>query len=118
MSFLPGLSTFWADLQKIFAFAPVIAALDPNAAGGIAVASAAVAALQPTVQAVVAASSSPQTHEQIVAAVTSAVTAGSTELVKLGVMSATTDQHVQAVAPLINAAVAASGLATPAVAPA
>ena len=105
------LATLWADLMKVFAFAPVVAALDPNASKGIAVASAAVAALQPTVAAIHAASDGTLTHEQLVEQVTTAVASSSSELSKLGIVSSTTDAHLQAAVPLINAAVAVSGLA-------
>ena len=105
------LSTLWADLQKIFAFAPVVAALDPNAAGGIATASAAIAALQPVINEVHAASDGTLDHAALVAQVTSAVSKSSAELSKLGILDAATNEHLQAAAPLINAAVAVSGLA-------
>lgn len=111
MSFLPGLATVWADLKKIFAFAPVVAAIDPNAAGGIATAAAAVQALQPVVQAVQDANNGTLNHADLVNKVTDAVVQSSAELAKAGVLSTTTDQHVQAAAPLIHAAVAVSGLA-------
>lgn len=105
------LDTIWADLKKLFAFAPVIAAVDPNAAGGIATAEAAVAALQPTVKAVQDAANGTLGHAELVSKVTDAVAASSASLTKLGLVNGTTDQHIQAAAPLINAAVAVSGLA-------
>lgn len=111
MSFLPGLATLWADLKKIFAFAPVVAAVDPNAANGIAHAAAAVQALQPVVQAVHEVNGGTLTHGELVDKVTDAVAQSSSELAKAGVLSTTTDQHIQAAAPLIHAAVAVSGLA-------
>lgn len=111
-------STIWADLLKIFAFAPVVAAADPHAAQGIATAEAAVAALQPTVTAVQAAANGGLNHADLVSAVTTAVSASSTKLVAMGVMSGTTDQHIRALVPVINAAVAVSGLATGPVTPA
>ena len=117
MSFLPGLATLWADLQKIFAFAPVVAAIDPNAAGGIATAVAAITDLQPTVTAVQTAANGGLNHADLVTAVTAAVSASSTQLVAAGVMSGTTEQHIQAIVPVINAAVALSGLAAPAPVP-
>ena len=113
MSFLPGLATVWADLKKIFAFAPVVAAIDPNAAAGIATAAAAVQALQPVVQAVHDANGGNLSHADLVSKVTDAVAQSSAELVKAGVLSTTTDQHIQAAAPLIHTAVAISGLAVP-----
>ena len=106
-------SNLWADLLKIFAFAPVVAAVDPNAAHGIATAEAAVTALQPTVAAVQAAANGALNHADLVSSVTNAVSASSTKLVAMGVMSGTTDQHIQALVPVINAAVAVSGLAAP-----
>lgn len=109
--FLPGLATVWADLKKIFAFAPVVAAIDPQAAGGIATAAAVVQALQPVVQAVQDANGGTLSHADLVAKVTDAVAQSSTELAKAGMLSTATDQHVQTVAPLIHAAVTVSGLA-------
>lgn len=108
------LSTLWADLQKLFAFAPIVAAVDPAEAGNIALASAAVAALQPTVTAVQNAANGTLAHADLVAGVTAAVSGSSAELTSLGLVTSTLDQHLQAAAPLINAAVAISGLAKPA----
>lgn len=111
MSFLPGLATVWADLKKIFAFAHIIAAVDPGAAPDVARAEAAVAALQPTVKAVQDAANGALSHDELVVKVTDAVAASSASLAKQGLLSGTTDQHIQAAAPLIHAAVAVSGLA-------
>ena len=109
------LEKLWGDFMKLFTLAPVIAPIvavaDPNAAQGVATVEAGLVALQPTVNAVNTALGGNQTHEQLVTAVTSAVAQSSASLTKMGVMSATTDEHIQAVAPLINAAVAVSGLA-------
>lgn len=113
MAFLPGLATVWADLLKIFAFAPVIAAVDPNAAAGIATAEAAIQALQPTVKAVQDANNGTLTHAELIAGVSAAIASSSASLAKQGMVSGTTDQHVQALATLIPAAVAVSNLAVP-----
>jgi hypothetical protein len=112
------LSTIWADLQKLLAFAPVVAAVDPNAAGGIASAELAVAALKPTVEAVASANAGQLSHADMVTQVTNAIATTSASLVKQGLVSSTTDQHIQALAPAINAAVAISGLAAAPVTPA
>ncbi len=112
------LETVWADLKKIFAFAPVIAAVDPNAAGGITAVSAAVAALQPVVSAVSASNGNSLNHADLVIKVTDAIAKSSAALAAQGILSGTTDQHIQAAAPLIHAAVAVSGLASDAQAPA
>lgn len=110
MSFLP---TLWADLQKVFAFAHIFAAINPGAAADVAVAEKAVTALQPVVQAVQDAANGSLDHAGLVAGVTDAIAAGSASLVKQGLVSSTTDDHIQAAAPLIHAAVAISGLAVP-----
>jgi len=107
------LSTLWHDLEKIFAFAPVVAVVDPNAAGGIDKATAAIKALQPTVAAIAAANTSQLSHADMVAQVTNAVASSSAKLAELGLVDGATNDHVQAAAPLINAAVAVSGLAAP-----
>ena len=104
------LETLWGDLMKIFHWAPVVAAIDPNAAGGIARAEAVITALQPTVAAVSAAGT--QTHAQLVDSVTQAIAASSASLTKMGLVSGATNDHLLAVVPLISAAVAASGLAS------
>ena len=106
--------TLWADIQKLFAVAPIVAAIDPAAAGGIAAATAAMAALKPTiaaVQAVATASGSPLAHADLVAKVASTLQATSEELVAQGCMSGSTAEHIAATSTLINAAVAISGLA-------
>ncbi len=107
--------TIWADLNKLFAFAPLVAAIDPNAAGGIATAELAVAALQPTISVLSQNANGTLSHDQLVQQTTNAVAQSSASLTKLGMVSATTDQHIQAAVPLINAAVAISGLALPTV---
>lgn len=113
MSFLPGLKTLWDDLLKIFAFAPVVAAVDPNAAAGVSEAAAAIQALQPTVKAVQDAANGTLGHAELVAKVTDAVAASSAQLAQQGLLSSTDNDHVQAAVPLIHAAVAISGLAAP-----
>jgi hypothetical protein len=116
MSFLPGLKTVWADLLKIFSFAtvwaPVAAVADPNAAESIQHATNVVTALQPVVQSVAAASATPLTHEQLVDAVTTAVTSSSNVLSNAGLVSADANARVQTLAPLVHAAVIASGAAS------
>lgn len=112
--FLPGLKTVWADLEKLFAFAPIVAAIDPAAAGGIAEAQAVVTALQPTVKAVQDAANGALSHSELVAKVTAAVADTSAKLTEQGLMPSATNQHVQAVTALVPAAVAISGLAAPA----
>ena len=110
MSFLPGLATLWADLEKVLAFAHIYAAIRPGAAADVAVAEKTVAALQPVVQAVQTAANGSLDHAGLVTGVTDAIAAG---LAKQGLVSGTADAHIQAVAPLIHAAVAISGLAVP-----
>lgn len=110
--------TIWADIKKLFAVAPVIAALDPQAAGGIATATAAMAALKPTIAAVQAAAGGALAHDDLVSGVTAALQSTSEALVASGQMSATTAEHMAATATLIPAAVAISGLAAAPVTPA
>lgn len=105
------LSALWLDLEKIFAFAPVVAVLDPAAAGGIVKAQAAVAALQPTVAAVQNAAGGTLDHATLVTQVSNAVAQSAAALAVQGLVNADTNAHVQAAAPLINAAVMMSGLA-------
>ena len=106
--------TLWADIQKLFAVAPIVAAINPNAAGGIAAATAAMAALKPTIAAVQAAAGGALAHDDLVSGVTAALQSTSEALVASGQMSATTAEHMAATATLVNAAVAISGLAKPA----
>jgi hypothetical protein len=106
--------TLWADIQKLLAFAPVVAAVDPQAAAGIAEVTVAVSALTPTVAAVQAAANGTLDHANLVAGVTAALQKTSEALVAQGQMTATTAQHIAATSGLINAAVAISGLAAPA----
>ncbi len=110
------LQKLWGDIEKLFKLAPVIApivvAADPNAAAGVAAVEAGITALQPTVDAVNKAAGGNQTHEQLVAGMADALAQSSVSLTKLGVMDATTNEHIQAVAPLFEAAVAVSGLAS------
>lgn len=107
--------TLYADLKKIFAFAPVAVAVakvsDPQNAEAIDTAAAAVASLQTTVQAVHDAVGGNQTHEQLVDGVTKAVADSANALAKQGMLSSPDNQHVQQAASIINAAVAVSGLA-------
>ena len=110
------LQTLEADLKKIFAYLPLVSSIaaisDPTAAPEIMAATTAVTQLQPAIaaiQAAQAAAGNPAlTQAQLTQKVTDAITVSSTELNKLGVMSSTTDAHIQALAPAINAAVALS----------
>lgn len=110
------LTNLWEDLKKVLGFAivwaPVVAIADPNAAIGIAKAQAAVTALMPVVAAVAAQTTAPQTHEQMVDAVTAVVQASSQLLTNSGVVTSTTNEHLQALVPLIHIAVLASGAAS------
>lgn len=110
------LAALESDLKKIFAFAPVVAMIDPQAAGGIAEAQAIIAALQPTIAAVQSVAGGGLNHADLVTGVVNAITTTSTALTAQGVMTGTTNQHVQALAPLVSAAVALSGIAVPATA--
>ena len=119
MSFFTNL---WEDLKKVLGFAtvwaPVVAIADPSAAVGIAKAQEAVTTLMPIVAAVAAQSAIPQTHEQLVDSVTAVVQASSQILTSSGVVKSSTNDHIQALVPLIHAAVIASGsAATPPASP-
>jgi len=113
--------TLDADFKKLFALLPIfsgIAAIaDPTAAPEIAAVTTAVEALKPAADALqaahVAAGNPAMDSVQLTQALTTAVTASSAGLTKLGVMSATTNDHVQALAPAINAAVQLSALSSP-----
>jgi hypothetical protein len=113
MSFL---STLWTDIEKVLgvaqAIAPVVAVVDPNAAGGIAVAEKAISALQPTIATVAQAATGALTHEQLVDQVTNVVATGAKILADNGKIVASANDAIQALAPVIHAAVAASGLAS------
>lgn len=103
--------TIWTDLQKLFAVAPLVAAVDPNATASITQVTNAAAALKPTIAAVQAAASGALAHADLVTGVTAALQATSEALVAQGQMTATTAEHMAATSNLINAAVALSGLA-------
>lgn len=121
------LQTIEADFKKILAFIPFVTTAvevaDPTDAAAIAAATSVakdaaisqsiIAALQPTVAAVQATFSGTLKHDELVAGVTAAITASSTQLSDMGVLTATTADHVAAAANLVNAAVAISGLAAP-----
>jgi len=113
MAFLPGFATVFADLKKIFALANIFAAFHPSAAPDLAKAEQTIADLQPIVKAVQNAANGALDHAGLVNGVTDAIAKGSASLVAQGLISGTTDQHVQALAAIIPAAVAVSGLAAP-----
>lgn len=109
------LEHLWEEIQHVLgiatAIAPVVAAVDPNAAGAVAAvakAEAAVAAVVPVVASVQAAASGQLSHEQTVDAVTKAITAGANIAAASGGLSSDKNQLVQSLAPIVEAAVLAS----------
>jgi hypothetical protein len=105
------IQTLEADFKKIIAFIPFIditaAIADPVDAASI---KATVAALQPVISTVQAASGGVLSHSELVSGVIDAVTKSSAELATIGVLDATTAEHIVAITPIIHAAVAMSGM--------
>ena len=121
------LQTLEADFAKILTalklVSPVVAIVDPSPEAAIAVASAIkdatiantiTAGLQSfisTTQAEATAAGAPFSHADLVAKVTNAISNVSAALVPEGGMTGATNDHVQALASLVNTAVTISGVA-------
>ena len=109
MSLLTDLES---DLKKIISYLPfmgtVAAVADPADALAI---KAGVAALQPVLAAVASESADTLSHADFVANVIAKVSASSTELAAAGLLDSITAEHVAALTPVIETAVALSGLA-------
>ena len=106
------LTTLESDLKKIISYLPfvgtVAAVADPADALAI---KTTVAALQPVLVAVASESTDTLSHADFVANVVQKVSASSAELSAAGLLDATTAEHIAAITPVIQTAVALSGLA-------